>query len=176
MDTPLNLQEAIINLQTYLRAISFVDDRIERLAIDGIFDGITENAVRSFQRTRALPATGIVDKSTWDAIYSEYKQIAKQTDRSRAINFFPNNPPDYEAVLGDEHIFVSVLQTILRELSVIYDSFPEIEISGVFDENTQKAVMEFQKISGLDVTGKVDLVTWNRLSEDFTNYANSDKT
>ncbi len=176
MDRPLNLQEAIINLQTYLRAISFVDDRIERLSIDGIFDSSTEKAVRSFQRTRGLSETGAVDKETWDAIYAEYKQIAELTDRSPSVNFFPENPPNYEAKLGDEHIFISIAQILLRELSIIYDSFPEIEISGIFDENTEKAISEFQRISGLPQTGRIDLRTWNRITRDFSNYGNSDKS
>ena len=176
MDRPLNLQEAIINLQTYLRAISFADERIERLAIDGIFDSETEKAVKSFQRTRGFSETGIVDKETWDAIYTEYKLISELTDRSQSVNFFPETPTNYEASLGDEHIFISIVQIILRELSIIYDSFPEITVSGIFDENTQKAVSEFQRISGLPQTGRIDLRTWNRMTRDFSNYSNSDKT
>lgn len=175
MDTPLNLQEAIINLQTYLRALSFVDSRIERTPIDGVFDRATESAVSSFQRTRGLGDTGIVDKETWDAIYLEYLDLTERTDRTPTVSFFPLNPPDYEATLGDEHAFISLVQFLLRELSVIYDAFSEIEINGVFDTNTENAIKEFQRISLLPVTGRVDLRTYNRLSRDFSNYARSEK-
>ncbi len=171
MDTPLNLKEAIINLQTYLRALSFADEEIERIAIDGIFDESTERAVASFQRTRGIPETGIVDKSTWDAIYREYRELTAMNDRSQGINFFPLYPEDYEAVLGEEHGFISILQLLLREMSVTFDGFPTIEISGIFDDTTHQAVREFQRVSGLPITGKVNLITWNRLVRDFSNYA-----
>ena len=64
MDTPLNLQDAILNLQRYLRAISFIDPRITRVPVDGLFDTDTQRAVEEYQSTRGLPVTGVVDKST----------------------------------------------------------------------------------------------------------------
>lgn len=171
MDTPLNLQDAIFNLQTYLRAISFADSRIEKVPIDGIFDSDTEKAVASFQRTRGLPPTGVVDKSTWDAIYNEFKKITEETDRTQKYNFFPLYPESYEAEIGEESAFISLVQILLKELSVIYDSFENVEVTGIFDETTEKAIKDFQKASGLPETGKINLITWNRLSRDFSNYA-----
>ena len=170
MDTPLNLQDAILNLQTYLRTISFADSRIERVPIDGIFDSDTEKAVTSFQRTRGLSPTGIVDKTTWDAIYNEFKQITESSDEEQRYNFFPANPENYEATIGEESAFISLVQLLLRELSAVYDTFENIEITGIFDENTENAIKEFQKASGLDATGRINLATWNRLSRDFSNY------
>ncbi len=171
MDTPLNLKEAIINLQTYLRALSFADSNIERLAVDGIFDEKTERAVASFQRTRGFSETGIVDKKTWDAIYKEYQDLREQSDRSPSVNFFPSTPENYEAEIGEESVFIAFVQLVLRELSVVYDTFPEIEISGVFDQSTEDAIKEFQRVSRLPITGRVNLLTWNRLSRDFANLA-----
>ena len=171
MDTPLNLQDAILNLQTYLRAISFVDDRIERVPIDGIFDTDTEKAVTSFQRTRGLSPTGIVDKETWDAIYEEFKILNQASDRSQKYNFFPTYPENYESELGEESAFISLAQILLRELSVIYDSFENVKITGVFDKETEDAVKVIQKSAGLPVTGKINLATWNVITRDFSNYA-----
>ena len=171
MDTPLNLQDAILNLQTYLRTISFYDERIERVPIDGIFDSDTEKAVTSFQRTRGLSPTGIVDKGTWDAIYSEFKRITENSDKEQKYNFFPSNPENYEATVGEESAFISLVQLLLRELSVVYDTFENIEITGIFDKSTEKAIKEFQRASGLDATGRINLATWNRLARDFSNYA-----
>lgn len=169
MNTPLNLQDAIFNLQTYLRALSFYDGRISRVPIDGIFDSDTERAVADFQRTRGFEETGIVDKPTWDAIYSEYRELSARTDRASSPNFFPQEPPDYEAGLGEEHAFISLLQLLLRELSSIYNGFDEVQITGKFDVATEDAIKIFQQASMLPVTGKVDLRTWNRLSRDFIN-------
>ena len=169
MDTPLNLQDAIFNLQTYLRALSFDDERITRVPIDGIFDIDTERAVADFQRTRGLEETGIVDKATWDAIYKEFRELSEKTDRSPSVNFFPREPQNYEAQLGEEHAFISLVQLLLRELSSVYDGFEDVKITGVFDMATQDAVKIFQQASMLPVTGRIDLRTWNRLSRDFIN-------
>lgn len=169
MDTPLNLQDAIFNLQTYLRALSFDDDRIHRVPIDGIFDSDTERAVSDFQRTRGLEETGIVDKATWDAIYEEFKDLSERTDRSPNVNFFPKYPPSYEASLGEENAFISLVQLLLSELSVIYEGFEDIQVTGKFDVATQDAVKIFQQASRLPITGRIDLRTWNALSRDFSN-------
>lgn len=171
MDAPLNLQDAIFNLQTYLRTISFADERITRVPIDGIFDSDTEKAVADFQRTRGLDETGIVDKPTWDAIFNEFKLITQNTDRSPSVNFFPPEPENYEAQFGQESAFISLVQILLRELSSIYEGFEDVEITGKFDMATQDAVKIFQQASRLPVTGRVDLRTWNRLSRDFMNYS-----
>lgn len=170
MDTPLNLQDAILNLQRYLRAISFIDSRITRVPIDGLFDSDTQRAVSEYQRTRGIAETGIVDKNTWDSIFNEYKAITQSQDRSPSVNFFPPYPKSYEAVLGEKSSFIAMVQLILRELSVIYDDFPEIAMTGVFDAPTEEAVKIFQIASGLEPTGRIDLLTWNRLGRDFGNY------
>lgn len=173
MNQPLNLHDAILNLQKYLRAISFVDSRITRVPLDGIFDTETQQAVREYQSTRELVETGIVDKLTWDTLFDEYMLITEAQERTQSINFFPSAPTDYEATVGDESIFISVAQMLLRELSVIYDGFPNIEINGIFDDATEEAVKTFQEASLLSPTGRIDNVTWNRLSSDFNNYSAS---
>lgn len=167
MTSPLNLNQAIRNLQLYLRTISFFDDRIERVPIDGIFDSRTEAAVASFQRTRGLPESAIVDRATWDAIYEEYLVLERTQERESSPSFFPSVPYDYEASLGEKSSFVAILQIMLRELSQIFDEIPPLEIDGSFGEATAEAVRAFQRASLLDVTGRVDLQTYNRLIRAF---------
>lgn len=41
--------------------------RVKKL--DGKFGGRTERAVRDYQRQRGLPATGVVDKQTWQMLF-----------------------------------------------------------------------------------------------------------
>lgn len=169
MATPNNLNEAIRNLQTYLRAISFSDERIPRVPIDGLYDLDTQKAVTEFQSTRALPVTGTVDQQTWDAIYKEYKDIQRGTELLPFPNFFLNQPDNYEVDIGEKSSFAAIIQLMLRELSVIFDEIPMLEINGIYDENTAEAVRAFQRAALLDVTGRVDLETYNRLSRAFIN-------
>ena len=49
-----------------------------------------------------------------------------------------------------------------------------IDINGLFDTKTENAVREFQRINGLDITGEVDKLTWNRLAASYQKYAFSE--
>lgn len=167
MERPLNLQDAIFNLQKYLRAISFADEQVLRPPLDGIFDSATEDAVRSFQASRGLNANGIVDRSTWEAIYNEYKALALAEE----LPFFPSYPTDYTAKLNEESAFVSIIQILLQELSSVYDAFEAVEITGVFDGATEQAIKELQRASGLEITGELDRNTYRRLLYDFSNHS-----
>lgn len=167
MEQPLNLQDAILNLQKYLRAISFADERVTRPPLDGIFDSATEDAVRSFQASRNLNASGVVDRTTWDAIYEEYKALALIEE----LPFFPSYPTDYAARLGEESSFVSIIQILLQELSSVYDAFESVEITGIFDTSTEQAIRELQRASGLEITGELDRNTYRRLLYDLSSHS-----
>ena len=167
MEQPLNLQDAIFNLQKYLRAISFADTRVSRPPLDGIFDSATEDSVRSFQASRGLNANGLVDRATWDAIYEEYKALALAEE----LPFFPTTPTNYAARLGEESSFISIIQILLQELSSIYDAFESVQITGVFDKATESAIKELQLASGLPATGELDRNTYRRLLYDLSSHS-----
>ena len=167
MEQPLNLQDAIYNLQKYLRAISFADSRVSRPPLDGIFDSATEESVRSFQATRELNPDGLVNRETWDAIYDEYKALSLVEE----LPFFPSTPTNYVARLGEESSFISIIQILLQELSSVYDALEAVEITGVFDSATEQAIKELQQASGLDVTGELDRSTYKRLLYDFSSHS-----
>ncbi|MCC2663395.1 MAG: peptidoglycan-binding domain 1 protein [Geminicoccaceae bacterium] len=60
--TSPDLRGAVRDLQAVLRR----HDRA--IAIDGLFDRGTEQAVRAFQRAQGLPADGVVGPATWQAL------------------------------------------------------------------------------------------------------------
>jgi hypothetical protein len=49
-----------------------INRRCGRIAVDGVFLGKTDAAVRSFQGTVGLGVDGIVEQQTWNALVSEY--------------------------------------------------------------------------------------------------------
>lgn len=163
----LNHNDAVRNLQTYLRALSFYDERIERVPIDGIYDSDTQKAVASFQRTRSLPETSVVDKRTWDMIYEEYSDLMRKTTEAPPPNIFPSKEYGYEVSLGEKSSFVAVIQLMLRELGALFDTFNVIEVDGIYGEETERAVREFQRAAMLEESGRVDLETYNRLNSAF---------
>jgi len=57
--------DQVRELQTQLRRLGFGYSKV-----DGIFGALTEQAVRQFQQSLGLPATGQVDEVTWAALQS----------------------------------------------------------------------------------------------------------
>ena len=171
MENPLTQNDAVRNLQRYLRRLSFDDPDIPRVPIDGIFDTATEDAVRAFQAEYGLLETGRADKATWDRIYDAYLRAERASDRTPITNFFPLYPEGYELAMGEQSLTVSLLQLLLGELSVIYDTLTLADATGIFDEATEQNVRRFQRASLLPETGRVNLQTWNRILRDYANYA-----
>lgn len=76
-------EEAVAEIQRYLRAASYRHDTLPHVGIDGIYGKETEEAVRAFQRLFALQVTGEVDMTTFALLYGEY--VAKK--RGEPNNF-----------------------------------------------------------------------------------------
>ncbi|MBQ9112515.1 MAG: peptidoglycan-binding protein [Clostridia bacterium] len=169
MDTPLNREQAITNLQRYLRRLSYEGLEGNRVPIDGIFDTATRDALIQFQQDMGLPATGVADKRTWDLLFSEFLKATDTERNSEGLFLFPKDPPDYAVSPGDALLLVSMIQLLLLELRATYDIFEDIVESGIYDENTEKAIREFQRINLLPETGKVDEATWNRIVREYSN-------
>ena len=157
-------KDAIRNLQIYLRRLSYINDDTIKAPIDGIFESSTQNALRQFQRNNDLPVTGVADRATWDALYAQYLIELKRLTLPDPIIPFPSFPTDYKTSLGEESFLVSIIQYMLRELSIIYDTFNDVKITGKYDHITKDAISDFQKRNGLSDTGEVDKATWNALA------------
>lgn len=59
---------------------------------------------------------------------------------------------------------VESLQKMLVTLAEDYTSIPVVNITSVYDDLTRKAVLELQKVMGLETTGNVNKVMWDRMS------------
>ena len=157
-------RDAIIMLQTYLRAQSLVYKSAPRVPIDGIFDSQTRNALIDFQLRNSLAPTGIADRTTWDLLYSQYLEILDNTALPEAIIPFPSHPKNYALKRGENSFLVAVLQYMLNEIGIVYNVFNALEISGEYDEETEKIVRDYQERNGLSPTGEVDKATWGSIA------------
>ena len=166
-----NEKDAVMNLQRYLRQISYSDPDIIFPPIDGIFDNATRESVKSFQKKHSLSETGVADRDTWEAIYAEYLTSIAKYSPPKNLPVFPRTPDSYELSLGDQYFAVSILQLLLNELRFIYDSFIPLVVSGIYDEATEANILDFQSRNGLAMTGRVDKATWDRLVGAYTDYA-----
>lgn len=62
-------------IQILLSELKVTYDIFEDIAESGTFDDKTQEAVRQFQLINGLPATGEVNKATWNRIVREYSNL-----------------------------------------------------------------------------------------------------
>ena len=164
MATQKNNQTEVIELQNMLRTIALADGSIPLINPDGIFGPKTEEAVIAFQKDAGLSPSGIVDYATWSAIFRAY-QKASHILSHRGIQPFPS--PNYEIRSGEKTDLVLLVQIMLSSLAIALELFDDITLNGVYDEQTEKAVTEFQKLHQLTANGVIDRKTWDELARSY---------
>ena len=157
--------QAILNLQRYLRQLSRFDGDIPSVDEDGIFGEETRVSLEAFQRKYGLPVTGTADPETWARLFDEYLVSVEERTRPDPVFIFPRHPADFTVGRGDENIYVAVIQLLLRDILILYGEDAErLPLDGIFGEDTEQAVRDFQRIHSLPADGRVDRITWNRLA------------
>lgn len=153
---------AVSVLQYYLAVIGAYYEAVTPVEITGYFGEKTENSVKSFQRVFGLPQTGEIDRATRNEIYRAYQGILESV------------PPDYTEValypntVLKEGITSDSVRIIQEYLTLIHDTYPNIPAvnnTGYFGPLTKQSVIEFQKQFGINPTGIVGAVTWDKIAE-----------
>ena len=162
--------EAIRNLQKYLRQISYEDENIPPVPIDGIFESTTEEALRAFQIKMGLENTGIADRETWDALYEGYLGSIARLSPPKPFSPFLRLPDGETLSFGDVSFAVAAVQFLLNESSQTLDTLDELAIDGIYGKATRDAVLRFQEGHGITPTGAVDKNTWDILVDTFERY------
>ena len=152
-------RQHIMELQTYLHAISLMNPRIPTIIPDGIYGDPTVIAVKAFQREYGLPDTGSTDPATWNKIVSVYKGYLRGKPMPYAA--FPS--ADYVLAKGDFGQLVYIIQAMLEDIGESYDNAPKLDICGKYNDAPSEAVKRFQQWCGLPQNGTVDSGTWNML-------------
>lgn len=156
------IAQPVRSLQTMLRVIAQEDNRQPSLIPDGIYGNQTIQAVTVFQRNNGLPATGVTDQGTWDAIVSAYEPAAVRLGPAQPLEIILE--PGQVLRRGDQSPNVYVLQAVLQVLSDAYISITPPTHSGVIDDATVISIQTFQELTGLPQTGEADKVTWKQLA------------
>ena len=123
---------SVINLQQRLTDLGYLDSDMP----DSIYNDSIANAVILFQRACDMPQTGIADSNTQTSLYADHAQA-------------------YRIKRFDTGTDVLRLQQRLAELGYYTD-----RINGYFGPNTEQAVMRFQAVNGLTVSGELDYDAW----------------
>ncbi|MFV0516303.1 MAG: peptidoglycan-binding protein [Aminipila sp.] len=143
----------VITMQAYLNTIGTIYPAIPIITVDGVFGEETKNAVVAFQKLNFIEPDGIIGPVTWDKIVEVYLIV---TGYESASLVFPGIP----LAIGSQGQDVRLMQNFLSELQEPYPTLPKVIVDGVFSENTENAVLAFQKLFGLNETGIIDSETW----------------
>lgn len=150
-------------LQYLLNLMSLYYPSVPETAITSVFDNQTRLAVIEYQKTKNLEPTGIVDQETWESLYNNGIGILRTLQPQAIYLPYVRYPRDYS--FGDQGPGVFIIQEMLQYISLIIPEIPYVEITQVFDDATQKAVIAFQNYMKLEPTGVVNEITWNTLTE-----------
>ncbi|MGN1347202.1 MAG: peptidoglycan-binding protein [Eubacteriales bacterium] len=165
----------IVNIMDLAVRTQYLQERMRYLAlalhepdlsvtVTGTYNEESERAVRYFQKTRHLPATGVVDAATWEALVDEY--FSERRLREPVLVRPVPNSASFSAGPGERGDHVVTLQMLLNALRYHYD-YPPVPLSGVYGAQTSEAVRGFQHANALDATGIADRRTWDRIAEEY---------
>lgn len=149
-------------MQYYLAVIGAYYQAVSPVEITRYFGEMTENSVKSFQRVFGLPQTGEIDRRTVGEIYRAYQGIIESV------------PPDYTEVdlypnivlkEGMTNDSVRIIQEYLTLIHESYPNIPAVNNTGYFGPLTKQSVIEFQRQFGINPTGIVGALTWDKIAE-----------
>lgn len=158
--------DEVRRMQIRLNRISDNYPSIPKIALpDGVFSFDTEDAVRRFQEIFSLSPDGVVGNATWykiQYIYGAVKRLGELNSEGITLSEVSDQFPG-STRLGDVGEEVRNIQYLLAYLAEFYDSIPSVNIDGIYGEETERAVRALQSLFELEVTGEVDLLTWDAL-------------
>ncbi len=154
----------VAEIQEKLRLLELAANGTSSVPVDGIYGPMTTAAVERFQRSNALPITGVMDRDTYYALVEAYNTLLARQFTVRAIDGF--SPADGTALrVGESGDSVSFLHIMLKRLSSLFQNVPPPANGDTYDNSTEASVRSLQSVFGLPPTGIVNRQTWNRITE-----------
>ncbi len=156
--------DGVLTVQYYLSYIALFVNSVVSAGFDGDFGPITENSVRSFQKTYSLPETGVVNRPTWERLESVYLSFINEID----YEFYSGRILPFSGRvlrIGLEGNDVRALQEYLNYISNTYTSIPKVNADGIFGDSTAAQVRAFKEFFNL--TGdpeRVSAPVWNAIT------------
>ena len=133
-------------------------------AVNGRYNDATEDALKGFQIEKKLPATGVADKETLDALGIQIGQL-NQTAAAPAATADSSKPArSTETALSSDDRGEAVAKLQRRLQAANYYNGPA---DGIYGSGTEEAVTAFQKAQGLEpdgVAGKKTLAALSALN------------
>ncbi len=148
-------------IQYYLAVVATYYATVPTVAVNGVFDQQTTEAVRAFQQSFDLPVDGIVGRQTWQKLEDVYESIRTTTELiGGGVVLFPGRVLQ----AGFQGEDVATIQEYLAYIATVYPAIPAPSVTGVYGLETVQAVEAFQREFGLPETGTVGVTTWDAIA------------
>ncbi|MBS1326994.1 MAG: spore cortex-lytic protein [Oscillospiraceae bacterium] len=159
--SPGDTGDEVRMIQYYLQVVAAYYDTVPPLTTTGVYDDATYQAVMAFQRTFGLTPDGIMGQQTWNELYKAYRGILDSTAvMEGGVVLYPGTV----LRIGSQGEYVQILQEYLAYISEFYPEIPAVQVTGVFGNQTQAAVIAFQNLFGLEAAGIVGPLTWDAIA------------
>lgn len=160
--------DSVKELQTLLEKLKY-----DVGTVDGIFGNATDTQVRKFQKDSKLSVDGLAGKSTIEMLKSKVELLSTPPVTSKPVEdpkpTQPNPTPVKPATPSPVKKVVQYPGHVLQKGSKDSASIKLIQqklgikADGIFGNDTDKKVKEFQKKNKLAQDGDVGKLTWNKL-------------
>ena len=145
-------RRATRGLQELLNTKRGLDERA--LLLTESRDAETQAAIARFQRRAGLPATGIMDDDTWDALFDPDPPEAWARRRARSPLLWT----------GDQGREARELQELMNWYRARHHQAP-IPVTGRLDRATLQSMDSIQRALGLEPTRSANQPTWDALRD-----------
>ncbi len=134
--------------------------------VTGYFDENMKDAVIRFQQVFDLAQDGIIGRNTWYKLVYLYVGLSRLTEINSQGVILENIQRPYPtsgANVAQTDDAVSLIQYYLAVISLEYNTIPYINVTGVMNDETADAIIQFQKQFNLPETGVVDDQTYHEM-------------
>ena len=172
--TPIQLVEgdwgtAVTVVQYYLDVLGYFNQNIPLIKIDGYFGSDTLAAVKAFQRSYNLPIDGMIDRADWVVLFTLYQDLIHNLPQGYSGEK-AEAYPGYAITLEAEGEAVEKLQKYLQLIAANREDLPQIEATGVFDQQTLNLVNALRREWGIDEVDYVGNLTWFKIGQLYDSY------
>lgn len=157
---------AIIQIQRILRDLELLDNEYSSVPISGVYENETRDAVKEFQAQYGLEADGIVDYETWSLLHLAHHNSRYERQGVRRVQLIPSSSY-FEILPNEKNDIVYVIQYMLSQIAPNYDDFGEIAFTGVYDDDTESAILSFKRKNLLDDTSIINPATLEALFDEY---------
>ena len=117
---------AVSTVQYYLAFLGYFLPELPQIALTGVFDDATRDAVYTFQSLYGLPVDGVVGRDTWNRLLNVYDQVLRDLPQDYQ-NYIEQVYPGRFLVLGDEGRAVRQFQENVRKIAAQDPAIPTVE-------------------------------------------------